>query len=287
MKNQVYEKVTAKIIEKLESGVLPWKQKWRGKKASRGYLTGHIYTGINRLLTSFQIYNCPFWATYHQISELGGKVNKGESALPLLWFKLVEDRNDPNNKFPVYKYYNVFNLEQTNLTIPVEEENQIEFKPIEAAEKIIANYKNAPDIRHEGYQAFYNRKEDYINMPPKELFSSVEAYFEVLFHEATHSTSHHLRLNREPLSKEFNKEDYSYEELVAQLGSAYICCEAKIDAIEESASYINGWLKYLNKNGARTLVTAASDAQKAVNYILNKRVDGITLTAESGEVSQS
>jgi antirestriction protein ArdC len=150
--------------------------------------------------------------------------------------------------------------------------------PIEAAELIIAGIPNPPEIQYAGSQAFYSPTTDRITMPPRELFTSTEEIYACLFHEASHASGSRKRLNRKSITEAapFGSPTYSFEELVAEMSAAYLCAEAGISpaVLENQAAYIQGWLAKIGSD-KRMVVSAAAQAQKAADYILNvTRVQG-------------
>ena len=168
------------------------------------------------------------------------------------------------------RYYSVFNLEQTEgLDIPKPQTR--DFPPIKKAEQVIHEMPSAPVIEHNQPQAYYQPSDDVVNMPKSNLFESDEEYYSTLFHELSHSTGHESRLNRDEISKisPFGSHDYSKEELVAEMGSAFLCgcCGIEPSTIENQAAYIQNWLTKLQRN-KKWLIYAAAKAQKAADFIL-------------------
>lgn len=261
----VYEIVTQKIIEKLDHGVIPWRRPWNAPTA-RNWQSGKEYSGINRLLLG-----CGEYVTFKQCAEAGGKIKKGEKshiAVFFKWYEKEDDQTGEAEKWPVLRYYNVFEISQCEgLETKSPDFKPLDFDPIEAAEDILAAYKDKPQIRHEEPRAYYVPALDYVNMPRKERFKSVEEYYSTLFHELTHSTGHAKRLNRKGGSR-FGSAAYSREELVAEIGAAMLCGVAHIDnaTLDNSAAYIDSWRRAL-KADCHLIVTAAQQAQKAANYI--------------------
>jgi antirestriction protein ArdC len=189
------------------------------------------------------------------------------------------DRTDPEDKqkVPLLRYYNVWNVEQTEgITYPELVTDTNFFAPIEAAEKIVAAMPSKPPIEHIGNRAFYNPRSDSVTLPKLTSFESAEEYYSCLYHELSHSTMHESRLDRKATIQmhRFGDEGYSKEELVAEMGASFLCGHAGIEntTIENSASYIQGWLRAL-KNDKTLLVHAAAQAQKAADYILNRKFD--------------
>ena len=191
-------------------------------------------------------------------------------------------------KTPFLRYYNVFNISQCEGIPPEKLPPVIERKndPIKSCEEIIAGMPKCPDIRHKQHMAFYNREEDFVNMPELKTFIDSESYYDSLFHELVHSTGHKERLSRSELleSKGMRSEKYAIEELTAEMGASYLKSYAgiPIETMENNAAYIEHWLGHL-RNDKRFIVHASAQAQKATDYILNIKPEEkeLELTKES------
>lgn len=279
-RNAVFDIVTDRIVLALEQGVVPWRREWNSLAFSppKSLNTGKPYSGINFFLLSLcgSRFTSPFWLTFKQAVDRGGKVRKGEKGMPIFFWKTYETKEDINGKIEtrfVAQYYTVFNVEQCEgLEYPKPEEmTGPPVDPIDACEAVLTGF-NGPELRHGGTQASYSPIADAVQMPPKELFQTSEGYYSTLFHELTHSTGHESRLARFPNEQApsaFGSADYSREELIAEMGAAFLCAHTGIDnaTIDNSAAYINGWLRIL-KADKKAVVVAASAAQKATNLIL-------------------
>jgi len=291
----VYEIVTQEIIKQLEKGIIPWQKPWKQERPRN--ITGRPYKGINLLLLARSPYSCPIWATFRQVKEKGGIVKVGEKGTLVVFFKpefkyvipegmteeefqsallqgqLDESKLEVKETRWLLRYYKVFNLEQTTLEVEKfwkPENNKIQ--PVEKAEKIVRDMPERPDIIYQGQRAYYDIEKDWVVLPPPSLFKSEEGYYSILFHELIHSTGHPKRLNRKSLTSDspFGSKEYSKEELVAELGSAFLCAECDIKQnIKNKTAYIQSWLQAL-RNDKRMIVFAASQAQKAADYILGK-----------------
>jgi len=261
----VYEIITSKIIDKLKEGVVPW-QKPFVSGYPQNLISKKPYRGINPLLLAVEGRSTPYWLTYNQAKKLKGNVKKGEKSTVVVFWKFVEKENGDN--FPILRYYRVFNLDQTEgIEAPVEEKR--ENSPIECAEEIISNMPFPPEICRNGQAAFYQPLLDKVVIPSLENFVSSESFYSVLFHELTHSTMHEKRCNRDCGSHQFGSKDYSKEELVAEMGACYLNAHCGIEGVfDNSASYIDSWLKKLSSD-MKFVVMAAAQAQKACDYILN------------------
>jgi antirestriction protein ArdC len=283
-----YAIVTEKIINLLEQGIVLWRRPWSATGLPRNLLSKKPYRGVNLFLLSATKYVSPLWLTMKQANQLGGSVRKGEHSQIVVFWKVdqipnVDSENSEEHEADeqtrrrfVLRYYRLFNLEQCELPqavldkLPKIETHQHD--PIEAAERIIAGMPNPPEIQYAGSKAFYSTITDRITLPPRELFASTEEIYACLFHEESHAAGAPKRLNRKSITEAapFGSPTYSFEELVAECSAAYLCAEAGISpaVLENQAAYIQGWLAKLGSD-KRMVVTAAAQAQKAADYILN------------------
>lgn len=279
-KLDVYELVTNRIIELLEVGTVPWQKPWTDAGVPMNLMSKRPYRGINLWLLLSLNYERNLFLTWDQLKKIGGSVNQGQHGHIVLFWKNVKKQpeelgTDGKAKtVPMLRYYKVFNIDQCR-DIPkdlVPELVNSEVPPIQECETIIGSMPDCPVIKHKEQRAFYHIEQDYINMPRKKSFTSMEAYYATFFHELVHSTGAEKRLGRKTVTEmaEFGSEPYSIEELIAELGSAYLCSFTDIlnKGIQNTASYISGWLEKL-KNDKRFIVQASGNAQKAVDYILN------------------
>ncbi|KAB2329418.1 ArdC family protein [Bacillus mesophilum] len=272
-KLNVYEIVTQNIIEKLENGVIPWRKPWTNANAVN-WVTQKPYRGINVMLLEPGEY-----ATFKQIKDAGGKVKKGAKSQIIVFWNWM-DKKDPDTgeieKIPFLRYYRVFEINtQVDGLNSKRESIEYDHDPIQKAEEIKKGYINSPDITYMPGRAVYYPTLDKINCPPIKDFKVAEEHYSVLFHEMIHSTGHQTRLKRKGITTAgvaFGDEVYSKEELVAELGASMLCGVAGIDnhTIENSASYIQSWLRQL-KDDSRMIVQAAAQAQKAADYILGTK----------------
>lgn len=278
---KVYEIITEKILEKLASGTVPWQKPWRtGFPAN--FISKKEYRGINSFLLNTSDYKSKYWITSNQIDKSNGKLNDNAKFSIVTFYKMLTGEKVKANgeiaesNFPMLRYYKVYNMDDvTGIKIPLENENELKFLPIETCEKIVDFYDGKPTITHSGGQAFYRPLVDTITMPDKEKFKAPEEYYSTLFHEMTHSTGNEKRLNRLTLTDmcQFGSTNYSKEELVAEMGASFLCGIAQIDnnTIDNSASYISGWLKKL-KSDPKLVISAGSQAQKAVDHITGAKM---------------
>ena len=281
----VYELITQRIIGLLEAGTIPWKKPWKVSTAwPRNLVTKRPYRGINVFVLLAMSYESPFWLTFRQATELGGYIRKGEKACPVVFWKqtIIEDKETKEkHQVPLLRFYHVFNASQCeNLknAPPLAEQLGTLVKPAD----VVARMPQPPAIKHGMTKAFYSPTEDFIGLPSLEKFANPEAYFSTLYHEAVHASGHPARLNRPSLSAQagFGSDPYCREELVAELGAAFLCAHADIAerTVENSAAYIKNWLGRL-KSDKRLVVQAAAQAQVAADYILGIKPD----TPSAGE----
>jgi antirestriction protein ArdC len=277
----VYEIITARIVQQLEAGVAPWHKPWktRGRAAlPRNVISRHEYRGINLWILLSSGFSSPYWLTFKQARDLGGYIRKGEAGLPVVYWKFgtreVQDGDEIIEKPSVLcRYYTVFNFEQCEGVPPPAEDviSNPEISPIDACDQVVNGWTGRPNIQHAGDRASYSKSLDCIRISRIEEFDSAEEYYSTLFHELTHSTGHRARLNRSTLmeSELFGDENYSREELVAEMGAAFLCGFAGIEnlTINNSSAYLQSWLDVL-KADSRMVLIAASQGQKAVDLIL-------------------
>jgi antirestriction protein ArdC len=278
MSDKIYTMITEKIQEELEKGNVPWRKPWAGLEGMpKNMVSKKEYRGINIFLLACQTYVSPYWLTLKQANDLGGKVKKGEKSTPVIfwnWVKKVNEETGKVDKIPFLRYYRVFNLEQCegieSPDLPIVNNP---FSPLEQCETVAKNMPKKPEIVHERQIACYNPVSDKVNMPRPETFDGNSEYYSTLFHELTHSTGHKDRFNRPEMGTSFfGSHDYSKEELTAEMGAAFLCgfCGIETSTIENSAAYIRGWLTKL-RSDAKMVIQAAAKAQKAVDYILNRK----------------
>ncbi|HWL52838.1 MAG TPA: ArdC-like ssDNA-binding domain-containing protein [Chthoniobacteraceae bacterium] len=278
----VYERVTDQIIQRLEEGVVPWHTPHMATVGfPKNFLSGKTYRGINVMLLAMGGYISPWFLTYKQAQERGGNVRRGEKGYLVVKFgmyaKEADDGSEHQRKY--LRQYTVFNASQIG-GVDFPEPSRPAFLPdqrTEAAQSIIENMPNPPVI-YEGRiaQTCYNPATDCIDIPNRSYFESEPRFYKSLFHEVVHATGAAKRLARKTLLDNrgisvSDKTIYSQEELVAEIGAAFLCAHAGIviDEHVNSAAYIQSWLTVLkSKSNRRWIVDAAGYAQKAVDYIL-------------------
>ncbi len=289
MKADVYEKITGKIVAELEQGVIPWHKPWNAEHAA-GRITrplrhnGQPYQGINVVMLWSEAvsrgYAAPIWMTFKQAQELGAFVRKGEHGSLVVYAdrftrtETNETGQEVEQSIPFMKGYTVFNVEQIE-GLPAQY-----YAPAAPALDPVARDDEAEaffaalgaDIRHGGNQAYYAAGSDHVQMPPFETFRDPVSYYATLAHELTHWTKHERRLARDFGRKRWGDEGYAIEELVAELGAAFLCADLGLtpEPRPDHAAYIASWLKVL-KDDRRAIFTAAGHAQRAADYLHAKQ----------------
>lgn len=276
-----YEVVTERIIGALESGTVPWRKPW-STHTPQNALSKRAYKGINVFLLACSPYGDHRWLTFNQAKELGGNVRRGEKSTPVVlwkWLTREDEQTGKTDEVPFLRYYSVFNAEQCDgLNLPVPDRAARDpIERIEAAEEIVTGYPNPPRVEYGGERACYVPALDLVRMPVPDRFESAERSYSTLFHELAHSTGHSTRLNRKNLTESmgFGSDTYSREELCAEMTAAFLCNRAGIEnavTVEQSAAYVANWLRAL-RNDRKLVVTAAAQAQKAADHILNRQED--------------
>lgn len=281
IEQDIYQRITDLIINRMQSGIVPWRQPWTSETLPRNMVSNRAYNGINFWLLLSMGHPSPFYLSFLQVKTLGGNIRKGEKSIPIVFWKLLEKEEKPGElkKTPFLKYYNVFNLSQTEGIdpgkLPTTEPPNPDFDPIAKAEELIEQWDDCPTIKLNQGQAFYSPAQDFVGMPSPQSFFKAPEYYSVLFHELTHSTGHQSRLGRHAKMRDLNfgsHDYYSQEELVAEMGAAYLCglCGIEQHTIPNSTAYIQSWIRTF-KNDPKVLVIAAAQAQRAVGYIMNDR----------------
>ena len=282
----VYTRITSRIIADLEQGVRPWARPWNADHLDGRILrplryNGLPYSGINTIMLWLEAeergFTSPTWMTFKQALELGGHVRKGERGSQVVYANTIakteqaEDGSEVRRNIPFLKGYSVFNVDQIE-GLP----EQYRARPppkfltsierIEHADAYFAATK--ADIQFRGNKAFYSVTNDFIQIPPIETFRDSESFYATLGHECIHWTKHKTRLERDFGRKRFGDEGYATEELVAELGSAFLCADLELtpEIRDDHAAYIANWLEAL-RNDKRMIVQAASHAQRATEFL--------------------
>ena len=282
MSKNIYEMVTERIIEQLESGIIPWEKPWTGvHDGAFNRISKKPYSLLNQMLLQHK----GEYATFKQWTGLGGHIRKGEKSEIVVFWKIysIEEMQDDGTKIikqiPILKYINVFHISQVDGVEPLPKEELYSIEPIEKAEMILNDYWNREhiEVKHiKDNKAFYSPMFDVIQLPLFEQFKESEEYYSTAFHESVHSTMKESRCNRADERKDklvaFGSDEYSKEELVAEIGSANLMNIIGIEtkkSFRNSTAYIQSWLRVL-KNDNKFIVSASSKAEKAAKYILNE-----------------
>ncbi len=284
-RQDVYSRITNKIIADLEAGVRPWMKPWNAAHAA-GRITrplrynGIPYQGINIIAlwmaASANGYSAPIWLTYKQARYLGGQVRRGEQGELVVYADTMirTEANDQGEEveqaIPFLKGYTVFNVEQIdNLPSQYYQLAEPVLDPVERLEFADTFFSTTgAEIRNGGNRPYYAVNQDYIQMPPFESFQDAESYYSTLAHETNHWTMHKSRLDRDFGSKRWGDEGYAREELVAELGSAFLSADLGLtpEIRDDHSAYIDSWLKVLKQDN-RAIFQAAAYAQRAVDYL--------------------
>lgn len=295
---QLAERVTNEVIEKLEQGIVIWQKPW-GTAGFTGlpknYKSGRCYEGFNAFYLNYVTiennYRSPNFITFNQAKELGGNVKKGEKGTQIIFWKIYgnkvgekttssgDTKDVIQTKFVpfIWTVFNIDQIEGVDFALP-EVKEQTESEIIEACQSVVDNYPApAPKIQHGGSEAYYAPYNDKVQMPALQHFVNAQSYHSTLFHELIHSTGHEIRLNRfmpENKASRFGDENYSKEELVAELGASFLNAHTGIKDVvfENSIAYLQGWASKL-KDDKTMIIYASTKAFKAANFILNYKLE--------------
>jgi antirestriction protein ArdC len=274
----LHQEITDRIVARLKAGVCPWRQPWSGKGYGvmpRNAVTDRAYSGVNVLLLWSRAqetgYADPRWLTFNQAKEIGANVRKGEKGETVIFMSKIikEDKDGARRAIPFLKSFTVFNVAQIdNLAAKiVDPDTAAHVINPDARDATIDEFvaSTSAVVRHGESRAYYATAGDFINLPLFETFTNSHCYYGTLAHELTHWSGHATRLNR-TFGKRFGDSTYAAEELVAELGGAFVCAEFGIDCEEPSAAYLATWIERLEQNDG-LLVAAASAASRAVEYL--------------------
>lgn len=285
----VYQIVTDRIVAMLAQGVVPWERPWIcGTCAPRNRESGKEYRGVNRLLLP----KPGEYMTANQVRAANGSLRDGANSIQVTFFSFVDERKKKaaeddadetprkDHKYPLLRYYNVYHLDDVDgvaSKLDLESETGRLLSPDDEAESVIREYLARTGVRlvHQpGYHASYDAATDTITMPERKQFSNTESYYSVLFHELIHSTGSACaeRLPRKVQAAAYDAEDFSREQLAAEIGSCMLLSHCDLDSLKvvrNSAGRIAGWLAALQAD-SRLVVSAASDAEKAVAFVLGE-----------------
>ncbi|GBR72879.1 antirestriction protein [Candidatus Termititenax aidoneus] len=270
--------IVEELIKGLELGVIPW-QNPCAAELPKNLQSNKTYRGINYLYLTYiankKSYKHNIWGTFLQIKNAGGSVNCGEKSVPVIYWTITEKEVTNKNglkevkEIPILRYYNVFNIEQTNMKLPEKQHNN--FNPIEKAEGVIK--ANNPNLIVSVSGNYYIPSEDTIYIQKPETFINTNEYYGVTFHELSHWTGNAKRLNRPLESLNKDRNSYSQEELIAEMASSFIMQELGLPINKTNTqAYINNWANFL-KNQKEALVSASSKASKAADYIFGRKLN--------------
>jgi antirestriction protein ArdC len=285
-RSDLYSRITGKIIADLEQGVRPWHRPWNAGNMEGRVMrplrhNGIPYQGVNTIMLWMAAvtagYQSPHWFTFRQAMELGGNVRKGEHGELVVYAERIvrtgtDDKGEATERaIPFLKGYTVFNAEQCE-NLPAQYSLATDAPPLPIAQRIDTADRffaaTGAEIRHGGNRAYYAEGADFIQMPPFETFRDAESYAATLAHECVHWTKHDKRLARDLGRTRYGDEGYAREELVAELGSAFLSADLGLtpEVRDDHAAYIASWLTVL-KNDTRFIFTTANHAQRATEYL--------------------
>ncbi len=269
----IYAEITNRMIAEMEQGIIPWRKPWMAAGRAISHTTGMAYSLLNQMLLG----RPGEYLTYNQCQQEGGHIRKGEKARIVVFWKWLEKKDEETEEVtqvPYLRYYNVFHIDQCEgITAKHAEMQAHPANADEAAEAIITEYAKREGVtieHHAGDSAFYQPMTDRIVLPLLDQFAETAEYYGTAFHEMVHSTGHAKRLARLDTTANFGGEEYSKEELIAEIGSAALVHHAGLEtasSFRNSAAYVQNWLTVL-KDDKRFIVSAAGKADKAVSYIL-------------------
>lgn len=294
-RRDMHAEITARMVAELKGGTIPWLKPWKSGGSATGFsgmprnaVSKRAYSGINVLLLWCEAqdrgYSSAEWLTFKQAKERGGTVRKGEKGVEIIFMRPldVKDREDPEQtkRILMLRSYHVFNVEQCDgLKLKDVRTSALEPKATESGlnARFMADVKRTGiEVRHGGNVACYSPTFDRVDMPTVAQFVDCQAYQAVLAHELVHATGHKSRLDRwsQRETASGTKQEYAFEELIAEMGAAFVCAEYGFRAELRHASYIGGWIKAL-ENDKGAVVMAASKASKAVAYLFPHNAEAI------------
>jgi antirestriction protein ArdC len=288
MISDLYAEVSARIIAELEAGAAPWIKPWSataGANTPCNAVTDRPYSGCNVVLlwmAQAAGYRSPRYLTFKQALDLGGHVRKGERGTKVYFVKQLEIREDASEGastrlVPMMREYTVFNVQQCeNLPDSITAGHPTRIRNPDTRDDIAEEFlrSTGADIREGHGEAYYVPSRDFISMPAFDAFKGADHFYGTVFHELTHWTAHKSRLDRD-LKNRFGSRNYGAEELIAELGAAFLCAEFGFDGDLRHAGYLAHWIELL-KADKRAFFTACSRASKAADYLR-----GLTLAAPS------
>lgn len=276
MKRDLYQDVTDRILRALETGTVPWLRPWRDNNCGSGIepynaISGRQYSGINLLILGTMPFSELGWITYNQAKTLGANL-KGEHGSNIVFWKfnlLKDEKTDKMRTVPLARGYTVFNISQCRDLDTSKLKHPVAPTPGDTSVNRLAARVGAT-VKHGGNRAFYTTQGDFIQIPSVETFKTVEHYQATLAHELTHWTGHDSRCNRQ-FGKRFGDQAYAFEELVAEIGSAFLCAKQGIPLEQlQHPAYVKNWLEVL-RSDKRAIFTASSKAKQGTTYLVEER----------------
>ncbi len=279
MKKDLFGEVSARILSELESGALPWVKPWAataGQNMPQNAVTNRPYSGCNVILLWLaRDRGCttPRFLTYQQATQAGGYIRKGEHGTRVYFVKQLQIKDgegaDADTRLvPMLREYTVFNVDQCEgLPDSIKAGRPMRVRNPDTRDGLADEFlrSTGADIREGAGEAYFASSRDFISMPRFEAFRGADHFYNVAFHELTHWTGHKSRLDRD-LRRRFGERAYAAEELVAELGAAFLCAEFGIDGDVRNAGYIQTWIGLLKADG-RAFFTACNKAQAAADYL--------------------
>lgn len=289
-KMNVYEMVTARIVEEMSKGNIPWQKPWKGAKGcAADYAISYTSRRAYSILNQWLLGEPGEYLTFNQIQALGGKLKRGSKSRMVVFYtkakyikKDEETGEEKEVTYPLLKYYNVFHINQTEgIPSKVKADEEVAIETDLTADAVIADYVQREGIKFynkmQSDRAYYQPSADMVVVSMPEQYTEIAEYYSTTFHELTHSTMKKSRCDREMENADafFGNHSYSREELVAEMGAAMICSRLGLaidKSLRNSAAYIQGWIKTF-KGDPKMIVWASSRAEKAARYILNEKGD--------------
>jgi antirestriction protein ArdC len=283
--NDIRDEIVSKVVAALENGCAPWRKPWGMTGvggAPRNAITGRRYTGVNVWLLALAGFESSEWCTFNQARKVGGHVRKGEKGTKIVFYSVIEKTGTDGkvDKIPLLRCFTVFNREQCEgLPAPKGAKKLFDgaLAPLDAGEKVLAEMPNRPTFVNDkpSDRAYYSKTEDKVVVPCLKQYDNPVEYYLTAFHEMAHATGHSSRLNRDSLNaiSAFGGHEYSKEELVAEMAASMVAAECGITTesiTANSTAYLVSWANKL-KAEPGLLISAASQAQKATDFILDRK----------------
>lgn len=279
-KSAVKDIIVQRILADIAEGELTWKKSWNMTNSPCNYHSGHVYTGLNRLVLATDDYEDNRYLTANQAKKLGGHIREGEKGTPIIWWKAIEvgepDEDTKKKKIvPFMRYYTIYNVTQTegiNIKPLKKAPKPRKSTAIKNAQEVVDNYPEFPPLilEENREKATFYLLSDSIYMPLMEQFDTQEEYWSTLFHELGHSTGIKGRLDRRQLDTDTGAYVYGREELIAEITASFLCAHCGITGVEDNQSaYVDGWLGVI-KGDPSLVISAAGHAEKAYKFIIGE-----------------